>query len=229
MPALPPIRCVCFDWGGVILRHCRSWAEACARAGIPVREGIDDPALAARRREINADYQRGVLTAAEFFQLLSAATNGVYTPGEVANVHSAWLIDEYEGLRHIIESLNTRIDTALLSNTNPSHWARHMPKLDGSPADFPTISLLKHKHASHLLGLAKPEVQIFRVFERHTRLRPAEILFFDDLADNVAAARSAGWNAELIDHTRETAPQIREHLRRHGVLVASEEMARAAS
>ena len=33
-----PIRCVVFDWGGVILKHHRCWADACAAAGIEARD-----------------------------------------------------------------------------------------------------------------------------------------------------------------------------------------------
>ena len=45
-----------------------------------------------------------------------------------------------------------------------------------------------------------------------------EILFFDDLSDNIASARACGWSAEQIDHTGDTARQMAEHLGRHGVL-----------
>ena len=37
------VRIVCFDWGGVILRHCRSWQEGCAAAGLPVHPEVLTP------------------------------------------------------------------------------------------------------------------------------------------------------------------------------------------
>jgi FMN phosphatase YigB (HAD superfamily) len=213
------VRCVCFDWGGVILRHCRSWNEACAHAGIPVRAGFDVPELVARRRQINHDFQLGAMDARTFFNAIADATAGLYTPDEVIQVHRAWLTSEYDGLAEIIQSLNrsARVQTALLSNTNEAHWARHLPT-DGRPPDFPTIGLINHRHASHLLGHAKPGEDIYRAFEAATGFVPEEILFFDDMPDNVATARRLGWRAEAIDHTRETAPQIGELLRRHDVV-----------
>jgi FMN phosphatase YigB (HAD superfamily) len=78
---------------------------------------------------------------------------------------------------------------------------------------FPTPSKPKHIHASHLLGLAKPDAAIFHEFARRTGFAPASIIFFDDLADNVNAARAAGWQSHLIDHNADPAAQMRAHLR----------------
>jgi putative hydrolase of the HAD superfamily len=209
---------VCFDWGGVILRHCRSWNEACAHAGVPVRAGFDVPELVARRRQINHDFQVGLIGAERFFAEIAGATAGLYSPGEVRSIHRAWLTSEYEGLGAIIAGLNDsrNVQTALLSNTNEAHWARHLSE-DGRPPDFPTIGLIRHRHASHLLGHAKPGEEIYRAFERATGFAPHEILFFDDMPDNIATARRLGWRAESIDHTRETAPQVAGWLRTHEV------------
>jgi FMN phosphatase YigB (HAD superfamily) len=77
---------------------------------------------------------------------------------------------------------------------------------------------LQHRHASHLLGFAKPDIRIYRAFESATGHSGADILFFDDLKDNVRAARSAGWRAERIDPDNETVPQLRRWLRQHRVL-----------
>jgi FMN phosphatase YigB (HAD superfamily) len=43
-------------------------------------------------------------------------------------------------------------------------------------------------------------------------------VFFDDLAENISAARACGWNAVHIDHTGDTAAQVLAGLRAHGAL-----------
>src|SRR5205085_2176142 len=133
--------------------------------------------------------------------------------------------DEYPGIGALIDELHARdVETACLSNTTDTHWVRLLHAdgggpLPGAPA-FPAVRGLRHHFASHLLGLAKPDPAIFLAFEAATGQTGAEILFFDDLAPNVAAARELGWRAELIDprHEGGTAPQLRRHLTRHGVL-----------
>lgn len=213
------VEMVVFDWGGVILRHCRSLGEACARAGLSLRGDLDAEAWRARRRPVAGAYQRGEISPETFYERLCGALDDAYTIDELRAVHHAWLIDEYPGVAEVIGAIHARsVETALLSNTNACHWARHLPRPGGGGADFPAASLLKHRHASHLLGHAKPDESIYHAFAREVGREGASLLFFDDLADNIETARRLGWRAELIDHTGDTAAQLFTHLRTHGVV-----------
>lgn len=213
------VRCVCFDWGGVILRICRSFEEGVHRAGLDLRPGTDAAALKQQRHDLAQEYQIGRLSREDFLNRVSQAMNGVYSPAEFERIHDAWLIAEYAGVDRLVADLldSPGVETAMLSNTNELHWRRQRPDAAGLP-HFPTAGRLKHRHASHLLGLAKPDASIYRAFERATGFTPGSILFFDDLVDNIDAARACGWYAEQIDHTGDTAAQMRDLLRRYGVL-----------
>lgn len=214
------IRCVCFDWGGVILRICRSFGEGCRAAGLDLRGDLGDKPFANERKGHSEAYQLGQLRDEQYFANIAEAMGGLYTPAEIERVHHAWLLDEYPGVRELIERLNATpgLATALLSNTNAAHWRRQFPLAGRELTRFAAASLLHHRHASHLLGLAKPHPSIYRAFEAHTGFRPGEILFFDDLADNIQAARACGWLAEQIDHTGDPAKQMSEFLDNHKVL-----------
>lgn len=218
------IKLVCFDWGGVILRICRNWQEGCAAAGLPLRRGDESPeaqaAMSAARSEVARRYQTGEIESAEFYARLSAAMGGLYSPEEVRRIHDAWLIAEYPGVDRVVARLVEvpGVETGLLSNTNAGHWRRHLPGADGQQPDFPTVGRLKHRHASHLLGAAKPGEAIYALFEARTGRRAREILFFDDLTENVETAHRVGWHAERIDPDGDTASQIERHLKRYGVL-----------
>lgn len=214
-----PVRLVCFDWGGVILRHCRSWAEGVRAAGLPLRGNTDSLECQARRKPLGQAHQVGAIDERSFFARLQDAVQGHYSVEELQRIHDAWLIDEYPGVSQIIDRIhaNPRVTTALLSNTNSRHWARHVPTID-RPADFPTAYKLRHRHASHLLGLAKPGAEIYSAFESATGFSGSQILFFDDLPDNLATAASFGWRTCIIDHTGDTASQIEHALHEHSVL-----------
>lgn len=222
MSGAPPIRCVCFDWGGVILRFCRSFAEGVRAAGLELRDGANEAEAIAARRGLANQYSIGKLSRAEFLSRASLATSGIYTIEELERINHAWLIEEYPGVGAIVDELNAlpHIETALLSNTTEIHWLRQHPEPSRSIGipHFPTASKLKHRHASHLLGLLKPDDAIYAAFERETGFEPRSILFYDDLKDNVAAAQSRGWNAVQIDHTGDTAAQIRASLREFRIL-----------
>ncbi|QOJ01945.1 MAG: HAD-IA family hydrolase [Phycisphaeraceae bacterium] len=147
---------------------------------------------------------------------------GLYSPDEVERVHHAWLIGEYPGAGRLIDDLHAAGHaTALLSNTNHAHWVRQQPSTDSTGRllpHFPAAAALTHRLASHTLGLAKPDPRIYESLERSTGLRPHQILFFDDLPENTAAAADRGWLTFTVDHTGDTASEMRTHLRSLGLL-----------
>lgn len=212
-----PVRLVVFDWGGVILRICRSLAEGCAAAGLDLRLDPDHPGtgdLYRANQALSREHQTGAIGAPVFFERLSRSFSGAYSVAELERIHDAWLLGEYPGVGALIAELHARaaVETGLLSNTDDRHWRRR-------EREFPAAGSLHHQHASHLLGVAKPDPTIYAAFERRTGRTGDGILFFDDLEENVTAARAAGWRAELIDHTGDTAIQMRRHLHAHGVWI----------
>lgn len=205
------IKLVCFDLGGVVIRICRSWAEGCAAAGISLRDDPERARTEPFRREIIHRYQTGRIEGDEFARRISDLLDGLYSPHEVMTVHQAWMIDEYAGVAAIVEALHRAgIMTACLSNTNHEHWIEAIR--------YPAVARLRHHFVSHLLGLHKPEPEIYHALQRQLGLDAAEILFFDDMPENVEGARTVGWRAERIDPTACTATQIAAHLRNHGIV-----------
>ena len=219
----PPVkpRVICFDLGGVLVRICRSFAEAVTQAGLPLRnaEVLDSSEWLLRRRRVMQSHQLGELSCAEYCSMLSDALEQTYTAAELRLVHDAWTLEEYEGVGELLDELNALDDvlTACLSNTNDAHWARLSGGAAG-PLEYPAVQKLQALLASHELGLAKPDPRIYRAAQERFGCEPQAILFFDDLAENVEAARTAGWNAECIDPHGNTARQLRSLLTLRGVL-----------
>ena len=77
---------------------------------------------------------------------------------------------------------------------------------------------IKHHFASHLLRLRKPDQAIYAHVESATGSSPEQIVFFDDMLENVQAAGQRGWHASQILADRDPIVQVREHLPRLGVL-----------
>lgn len=86
-----------------------------------------------------------------------------------------------------------RLPVGLLSNSCEPHWQF----ICGSgyallPEAFPIVVL------SHEIALAKPDPAIYAHAVKVAGVSPEKIFFCDDLAPNVAAAREAGWDAEIF-------------------------------
>lgn len=207
------VRVIVFDLGGVVVRICRSWEEACERAGISVREAerFAEPELRARRKHITAEYMRGRMSCEEYFGSISDATDGLYSADEVRRIHDIWLIDDYPGIGRLIERINATpgMVTACLSNTNHSHWQA----LTVGPKASRAIPVLRHRLVSHELGVVKPDAEIYRGAEKVLAARAEEIVFFDDTGEHIAGAVACGWRGEEIDPHGDPAAQIERHLR----------------
>lgn len=205
-------RVVVFDLGGVLVRICRSWREGCAAAGLPVRAEMDSDGVMSRVRSVFAAYDEGRVSCEEAFERLSEAVGGAYSPEELARLHDAWLIGVYEGVEGLVDELaSAGVTTGVLSNTNHRHWTRMR-------ASYGVLGRITHPHASHLLRVRKPDEGIYRLFEERTGASAAQMIFFDDLEENVEAAARRGWFAHRVDFAGDTAAQMRGVLRREGVL-----------
>lgn len=209
-PLTGSIRLACFDIGGVIVRICRSWTEGCAAAGVAARDPARWEQVGPARLALIRRHQTGRIGGMTFAEGISALWDGLYSPAEILGIHHAWLLGEYEGIGDVIDRVHRAgLDTAALSNTCHEHWSRM--------GDYPAVMRIRHHLPSHQLGVQKPDPLIYLRAERRLGRRGAEIIFFDDKAENVDAARAAGWHAEIIDPAASTAAQIVEALRGHGI------------
>lgn len=204
------IRAVCFDLGGVVVRIHRTWEAAVEAAGL--NHGTPAPwkdqTVVGQWQAAHLAHHRGEITNDEYFECVSKLSQGFYSSEDVARIHRHWLIDEYEGVGALIDALNELdLATGCLSNTNASHWET----MRTEPA-FSAVPRLGVRLASHELQLLKPDAPIYEAAERAFACSPSQIAFFDDLAENVAAARARGWQATRIDPLGSPAEQIRSAL-----------------
>jgi FMN phosphatase YigB (HAD superfamily) len=222
-PPLPLPKIVCFDLGGVLIQICHSWSDAYRAAGLELRTLPTGPAIDAERRRLGAAHEVGAISLEDWAEGVSKVTERVYTPDEMKRAHYAVCQQEQPGAPALIDELHgAGVLTACLSNTNDAHWKRLVHE-DGDkpvagPPQYPSVARLRRHFASHVLGLAKPDRAIYERFEELTGVRGGEVLFFDDRADNTAAAIAHGWRAERIDPSGDTIAQIRRRLRDERVL-----------
>lgn len=206
---------VCFDLGGVVVRIHNAWEQAATAAGIvgaaPARWSDVDTVTAWQKAHLA--HHRGELTGAQYFERVSVLSGGHYAPADVERVHRCWLIEEYLGMAEVVARLaNAGYRTACLSNTNDHHWRQMLEE-----AGYPAVRSLGLKLASHELGLLKPEPEIYAAALSRFGCAAHEVVFFDDLDDNVQAARSCGWNAVRVDPLGSPAEQVVVALRALGV------------
>ncbi len=87
--------------------------------------------------------------------------------------------------------LSLRNRVLLFSNTNKEHWDWLTGASNGLLANF-------EHYLSYEIGLAKPSEESFLHVTEAAGIDPGRSIFFDDLAENVAAARHAGFQSEIF-------------------------------
>src|SRR4051794_34813942 len=117
------IQLVCLDLGGVLIRVCRDWREACEAAKLELPRPIFDPEMVGALVEINRRHESGRIDDAAF-EREAAALIGL-TPQQIAAAAAGWLRPVYPGAFDLVGRLaaaQPRVRSACLSNTNTRHW-----------------------------------------------------------------------------------------------------------
>jgi putative hydrolase of the HAD superfamily len=200
MQPTTPFDVILFDLGGVLielagidrmLELCNQtlsadelWARWLASEGVRQFETgrVDSDAFgAAMLSEFGLS-----ITAAQFLEEFTIWPKGVF-PGSF----------------ELLEQLSTSYRLACLSNTNALHWPRVCDEM-GLARYFEAC------FASHLVGMLKPDLEIFQHVVEQLGCPPARILFLDDNQLNVASARAAGMIARRVAGLAEVRAALTE-------------------
>ena len=104
---------------------------------------------------------------------------------------TAWPKGVFPGSFELLEQLSASYRLACLSNTNALHWPRVCDEMG-------LARYFESAFASHLVGMLKPDLEIFQHVVDQLGCPPARILFLDDNQLNVAGARAAGMVARRV-------------------------------
>ena len=104
---------------------------------------------------------------------------------------TAWPKGVFPGSFELLEQLSASYRLACLSNTNALHWPRVCDEMG-------LARYFENAFASHLVGMLKPDLEIFQYVVEQLGCPPARILFLDDNQFNVASACTAGMVARRV-------------------------------
>ncbi len=192
VPAQPaaPVQALLFDLGGVLIdidfqRAFEHWQPFSALS----LEGIRD------RFSFDAAYEqheRGEISAADYFahlvrqlelrddhQAITRGWNAIFT-GEISDTLA------------LVRAARAHLPCYAFSNSNSVHqtaWSSMYPAV---------VQAFDHIFVSSDIGLRKPERRAFEHIAQAVGVPVQGLLFFDDLAENVAGAHAAGLQAVLV-------------------------------
>jgi glucose-1-phosphatase len=185
------IEALLFDLGRVIIDidtacvHAR-WAEL---SGVPVA----DIERRSRERVAGSEafhrYERGQISDAEFFAHVRRALDVDLTDAQIEDGWNNIFVGEIAGIRPVLARAQLSLPLYGFSNTNAAHQACWSARYSDLLAPFRKI------YVSNELGARKPEGAAFQAVAADMGLAPQRILFFDDMAANIAGAEASGLRA----------------------------------
>lgn len=195
---------IVFDLGGILLDiHPIRTFDAFAALGAD-RAVLSETYTLANNTMLN--YERGLISTDELFEyikgLLPQQVQEMQANALKAHLRDAWcaLIGELPRYKwqHLTQLREQGHRLYLLSNTNSLHWeqiAKNIELIEGRKAEeyFDGLFLSYKMHCS------KPDKEIFRQMMQEAGLQACDTLFFDDSAENCAAAQSMGIEAVLTE------------------------------
>jgi putative hydrolase of the HAD superfamily len=204
-----PINAVLFDLGGVVLdidfgRALAHWQAHSQLSAQRLREtfGPDLP---------YEQHETGAIDAGDYFRHLRRKLALRCGDEVVLEGWNAIFVGEIEETLRMIDAIPRQVPRYALSNTNPAHLAHMQRAHPGVLARFERVFV------SHELGQRKPHPQAFARVVQAIDVPAGEVLFFDDLPENVQAAQAFGLHAVQV-----RAPaDVRAALQRFGLERAS--------
>ena len=186
-----PTRAALFDLGNVVLHV--DWEPALAHWAA---RSVHPPAEVRRRFAVDEPFRRhetGHLPAAAYFAHLREALGLQCDDAHIEAGWNAILLHEIAETLDVIDALRRGgVPCHALSNTNATH-------VDAIGRVFPALlPRFDRVFVSHEIGHRKPSPESFRHVLDALSLAPSEVLFFDDLQDNVDAAKALGIHAVLV-------------------------------
>ena len=191
-PAQPaaPVQALLFDLGGVLIdidfgRAFSHWQtlSTLSLQDITGRFAFDTA---------YEQHERGEITAADYFAHLARQLELKDDQESIARGWNAIFTGEIGETLALLRAARARLPCYAFSNSNAVHqaaWSRMYPSV---------VQAFDHIFVSSDIGLRKPERRAFEHIAQAIGVPAQALLFFDDLADNVAGARAAGLQAVLV-------------------------------
>lgn len=204
---------VLFDLGGVVLRlnphACFEHWAACANvpaARLRSRFRIDDAYKA---------HETGAIGFAEYADRLAQRLGIRLAEDDWLSGWNALFAGTFEGVVERLPTLAAALPTYAFTNTNAEHQAAWRERFGEDLAVFERI------YASWRIGRRKPDRDAYLWVADAMGVAPADILFLDDSAENVAGAAAAGLAAVHVTSAAVTERAMAQVLERSGTAGAA--------
>jgi glucose-1-phosphatase len=189
-----------FDLGRVVLdidfnRTLQHWAR---------HAGCEPAQLGQRflRDELYHRHEKGEISDEVFFAGLRSALGVDLPDAHLIEGWNAIFVGEMPGISELLARAALRLPLYAFSNTNAAHVAHFSARYAEVLGHFREIFL------SSAIGLRKPDAEAYDHVVRAIGVPAERIVFFDDLAENIAGAQECGLKGVLVTSPNDVAKAL---------------------
>ncbi len=188
-----PIRFIYFDVGGVLLEFKHTQKE------VPLEFGLNQLEYSQIMAKYSENRNKGLFSGQELEDVLTAKFGTKIPVGFWATGQVSERFRPIKPMHSFVAELAGRYRLGLLTNVSQEIYQR--TSRDFAKLLYPPVTF-EIKVTSWEEKVAKPDLEIYRRAIARTGLTAGEILFLDDMPENVSAAKEAGMQAIVFDTDR---------------------------
>lgn len=142
--------------------------------------------------------ETGHIAEPAFYDYMFEAGSGNISKEQVTAAWNAMLLDFREPSVDFLRELNQTHRLFLLSNTNAIHKAAFDRNFNAQTGLASLDLFFSKAYYSHLVGMRKPNEDIFRFVLEDAGIVATETLFVDDLYANITTAHAVGFKTHQL-------------------------------
>ncbi|MEE9330699.1 MAG: HAD-IA family hydrolase [Methylophilaceae bacterium] len=151
-------------------------------------------------------HETGKLSTDEFAKEVVKDLKLTITPEAFMENFATWVVGTFPDTFALLDAIPDTIKVAALSNTSGAHWK----EVEATGL----TDKIEHLFLSHEIGHLKPSAPAFQAAVDGLGIPAAEIIFFDDVIENVNAASAFGLKA----HQALNPAQAKQTLMQYGLI-----------
>lgn len=192
------IKNIIFDLGGVIVNvDNRLFVDAFKKLGV---QNYEEALMQAMQHQLPELYEMGKITTAD----LRARAKKIMGIEHVADAEfdRAWntgILNLPKERLEFVRKFKQKYNTYLLSNINEMHFEQNFVICYRDTGLKNFADIFHKEYYSHLVGMRKPDPEIFKLVLNENNLIPHETLFVDDTLENILSARNLGIKTHHIN------------------------------
>lgn len=148
-------------------------------------------------------HETGKLTTDEFATAVVKDLQLSISPEAFMANFATWIVGTFPDTFALLDAIPTTLKVGALSNTSAAHWQE--VQATG------LTEKIEHLFLSHEIGYLKPSAPAFQAAVKGLGVTAEEIIFFDDVLENVDAANAFGLNAHQVLNPAEAKQILIQH------------------